>query len=816
MRRFVTVFILLLCSVPFGISISGCGKKTPVTYCNASTGDAGVIVGQLNSIVLQPVIYGISLNYGQIGQLSTPTGTDCKGTTVSVTKYTYSARNTAGTQLPIPAIDVNPSTGALCAGTWNRSLNVIPDYTVCTALPSLDPNNSVAYVTAEANGVTSNPIPVYTHPVVTSVVLATQPSTAPCSTDPTTACCPLAAANTITATPYYGQSCISQGQTGQLVARVYSGSAGNLQNISCQAGHLNFAAQSNAIVSIDQNGVATAQQPGSTVINATVANAGSSAGFFSTCPPVSIALSVPNTTATSLTVNQNFSQPLTAVAYDKNSFDPNTGQLLSTATPLNGLTLEFVSTTPTTIPVASNGTVTPTYPGGASITAICQPPSCNPSPFNQIGYLNNGKPVTSNPIGITTPGTNSTLLYIASTQSRYLVPVDFTTTTLGTPVQLPYVPNSMVISNDGSSIYMGSSTELMVVSAVSDGVTREDVSSPGTVLGVSPDNSTVAITDPVRKLIYLEAAAGGVTTQFGGIGTHAQWTPDSQTVYITTSTNQLLVYSVFTGWNNITPGVSPMAVAVNPLDVAVTVPSVGAYFAGAPATPGGPATTAVGYCPASTTTTTNGQTTVTNVFDPAADSSTAITDRIAATNDGKHIIGAAVSNSSISDLFVTLPVGSCPASGAPLRFTSVATTTPLTSITPTAITGVLPSSGLGSSSSSTAPSTVVAITYTGTGGVLPTYTPSNAGTATPGTLTNIPLTGTATAPVAAVWSTDNLTLFTGTSGDNLVHLITRNASGGALTDSKTIAPSLPVAPNTGATGPLATPNLLVQKPRKTT
>ena len=31
----------------------------------------------------------------------------------------------------------------------------------------------MTYVTAEAGGVTSNPIPVYTHPVVTSVVLGT-------------------------------------------------------------------------------------------------------------------------------------------------------------------------------------------------------------------------------------------------------------------------------------------------------------------------------------------------------------------------------------------------------------------------------------------------------------------------------------------------------------------------------------------------------------------------------------------------------------------------------------------------------------------
>ncbi len=809
MRRFVTLFVLVLVSVPFGISISGCGKKNPVVFCNASSGDAGVAVGQLNNIVLQPVIYGVSLNYGQIGQLSAPVGTDCKGTSVSVSAYTYGSRD-------LSIVDVNPATGALCAGTWNRKLNVIPDYTVCTPPANQDPNHSVTYLTAEANGVTSNPIPVYTHPVVTSVVLGTQ--TAPCSAEPTadqtTNCCPLAANNTITAPAYSGNSCISQGATGQLVARVFAGSGtyntatgkttGSLSNVSCQAGHLTFAAQTPGIVSIDQNGVATAQQPGSTVITASVANAGSSAGFFSTCPPASIKLTVPNNSSTNITVNQNFAQPLVATVLDQNNVT------------LTGLALEYVSTTPTTIPAAANGIVTPTFPGGASITAICQPPTCNPSPFNQIGLFGNGKPVTSNPIGVTTPGSNSTLLYLASTQSRYLVPVDFTTATLGTAVQLPYVPNSMVISEDGTSIYMGSSTELMVVSATTDGITREDVTVPGTVLAVSPDNSTVVISDPVRKLIYLEfagaaatttggtATAPGVATQYGGVGTHAQYTPDSQTVYITaadpaTGVDQLLVYSIYTGWNNITPPTAPAANGNFPLDVAVTVPSVGAYFAGAQ-------TTAVGYCPASTTTTTNGQTTVANVFNPLADTVATATDRIAATNDGKHVLGASASTRLLSDLQVRLPTGPCPTSGAGLQFPAGGgatpfTTTPLAGTAPSAITGVFPASD----------SSVALVTYTGTGGVLPQYVPSSTGTATPGVLTNIPLSGAATAPVAGVWSTDNLTFYAGTSGDNLVHLITRGATAASLTDSRTIAPNLP-----GINGGVAVPNLLVQKPRKIT
>ena len=73
--------------------------------------------------------------------------------------------------------------------------------------------------------------------------------------------------------------------------------------------------------------------------------------------------------------------------------------------------------------------------------------------------------MTSTAVTVIAPGVNSTNLYIGSTNSLYLVPVDFTQNQLGSPVRLPYVPNSMVISNDGNSIYMGSSYELMTFSA---------------------------------------------------------------------------------------------------------------------------------------------------------------------------------------------------------------------------------------------------------------------------------------------------------------------------------------------------------------
>ena len=833
MRRFVTLAVLLLFTIPFGVSISGCSKKSPTTFCNG--GDNGIPVGQVTTITLTPQIFGISLNFAQIGQVTTPVATDCKGTTETVSKLTYGTFLANGTP-DMTIADVEPTTGKLCAGTWNRNTGGgIPDFTTC------NPTNKsgTVFVIASGDGASSNPLPIFVHPVVTSVVLgplstdcvndpatncspaAFTTQTTTCATNPATGCCTAPVTSGAATAPT--NNCASQGTTGQLAARVYQSTPATLaNNISCKVGHLSYVAQTPSVVTIDQNGVATAQQPGSTVITANISNAGSSAGFFSTCPPMSIALSVPGITgsssATSVVVNPNNTQPITSVAKDKNG------------TVLTGLTLEFESTTPTTIPAAAGGTVTPTFPGAAAITAVCQPPSCNPSPFNQIGLFGNGKPVTSNPITVTAPGSNSTNLYIASTNSLYLVPVDFTQPQIGAPVRLPYQPNSMVISNDGSTIYMGSAFELMTFSATTNTLSTQDTTVTGPVLAVSPDGTTLVITDPIRQFVYLYSASGtsatsgtggtggaggtstaaGIVTQYGGVGTHAVFSPDSQTVYITlgdynaatgvtTPNNQLLVHSQFTGWY-------ATASSQATTDVALGVPYVGAFFGGNP-------TTARSYCPVTTVSggTSTTSSTTTNVFYPDASVLAPPTNRVATTNDGLHLLGATPTTftdsllstpaTPTSPAHAGLPIGNCP-DATPQNFTATSVFGgALPSVTATAITGVLPTSD----------SKTAFVTYTGTGGVVPAYTPQATG---PGTLTTIPLStalGTPVAPVSGVVSADNLTFYAGTSGDNAVHLITKQADGSYKDVTTPIAPKLP-----DVNGNLVAPNLLVQKPRKST
>ena len=85
-------------------------------------------------------------------------------------------------------------------------------------------------------------------------------------------------------TPYTATGCLSQGVTGQLSARAYAGNSTTQTNISCQVGHLTYTPQTSAVVTIDENGVATAQHPGSTVITSTLAEAASSAGLLLDLP----------------------------------------------------------------------------------------------------------------------------------------------------------------------------------------------------------------------------------------------------------------------------------------------------------------------------------------------------------------------------------------------------------------------------------------------------------------------------------------------------------------------------------------------------
>ena len=367
----------------------------------------------------------------------------------------------------------------------------------------------------------------------------------------------------------------------------------------------------------------------------------------------------------SVTVNTNNVQPLTTTILDTNN------------NPISGLQLQYTSNDPINIPVSNTGSVTPAYPSDAAIVAQCLPSVCNPAPQNEIGNLSTGLPISSNPIDINTPGPSQALLYMASPQSLNLVPLDFQSGNVGTPIRLPYQPNSMVMDENGNNLFLGSSAELMIAAispTAGTTLTTQVPGVPGTVLAVAPNDTLVVVHDPCRQLFYLYTppvgnlaasllsfAAPGPTISCNvnsqpndpSVEVHppyaAQFTQDSQTVYIT-GENSLFTYNTFTGWHICTENGQSGNCPINPsstspTSVAVTIPGVGAYAAGSP-------TTAFGYCALGPNNAAQNAgppptgladpTTAVNPTEyyPNAATVAAQTDELAATTDGYHIIGA--------------------------------------------------------------------------------------------------------------------------------------------------------------------------------
>ena len=823
MRRFLTLVFVLCLAIPAGISISGCTRNPAANYCPVTSG-YGLQVSQVASITLQPQTTGISLAFGQTQQAQSPSAYTCTGAGASVNSSQYSY-GTSNNKL----VDISP-TGNICAGTWNRNTGGgIADYTYCNfpnPLPTTAGNPyGVAYITASADSVTSNPVAVFVHAQVSSVALVGPQQ---CLSQTQTAVLDAQACYSSGGSQYLlcAPSSVTTAATPSLACPVAPGQTlASIPSCSTSIGFFNFAVASAnvGIINSDTN-VITANQPGTTAVNASIAGSGSSAGYFSTCPPQSINVTLANG-STSGTVTQGVTQNLTTTAID------------TRGNSLTGLTLDYQSTNPIDISVNSSGSVSATHPGVASVYAVCQPASCNQAPINEIGLDSTGLPLTSNAVTIATPGTISDYVYFAAPgQSQYFVPIDLLSGTIGSTVRMPYVPNSMVMDSGGNNLYFGSEHELMVYSTLSNTLSKQDTNAPGVVLAVSPNNSELLINDQQRQLFYLYGAANGSYTTFGGMGSAAAWTPDSKTLYITDSaalnapptitghTDTLYVYSQNTGWTTYalppglpagtTPALPPnsfpwgsaqlpenVAVSIAKQTPAITVPGVGAYLRGNP-------TVAHAWCPTGTVTSTG--TSITSYYPgpfpgtvatQGGDEQTLQSDVLAATANGSHILSAGIVGGGVSlnDIAVTIPAAQCPITSTGSGATLVETLGPLTIQHP-----ATPYTQKALAVNATAVNQVVAspssnlafVTYDGTttGAQLPYYIPGTGGAA--GTVGYVTLTGSAaiTAPLIGNFTADDSIFFVSTAGDNQIHFISVPATVSAATpptDTKQISPNLP-------------------------
>ena len=825
MRRFLTLVSLLFLAIPAGITVTGCYRNPGAKSCNGL--GYGLLVGQVDSITLQPQVTGISLAYGQTQQISTPTATDCKGDSVSVSTWTYGTTNN---QL----VDISPS-GMLCAGTWNRnSGGGIADYTTCNA-PSPLPNTgglpySTAYITATGDSVTSNPVEVYVHQQVTSIALAGSG---------TSQCYSQSESTTLDSQACYAGTngsqylfCAPTGLSASSYACPMASGVTSVPSCSTSLGIFSYAVGNSTIGSINADtNVITAEQPGTTNITATVAGSSSSAGYFSVCPPKTIALTTASG-GTSATVTQGVTQTLSNSILDTNGNS------------ITGAALSYQSTNPIDISVSS-ATISALHPGVATIYATCQEPNCNPAPINELGLYGTGLSTASNPVTITTPGTVSEYVWFgAPNMSQSFVSIDMVTGTPNSTVRLPYVYNSMVMDKTGSNLYFGSPIELMVYSTSSNSITKQDTSVPGVVVSVAPNNSYALINDTVRQILYVYNITSGTSQSFNGMVASAAWTPDGSTMYavdsttlntggVTGHTNTLYVYSTGTGWSSY-----DLSTTGGATTVASMIPGIGAYL-------GGPQTQARSWCPTGTVGSTSSM-----ILYPQADTQDVQIDQLAATTDGNHMLGATQTSGGIelTDLGITYPT-------TPLTTSSTSSVSTTTLSIPTACTfaengttGVQTLTGttftstvsqttlaaLGSTAVNqvlTSPvSNLTFITYsadsTNTGAKLPYYLPGTKGTI--GTVGYVTLTGSSavTAPLAAAFSPDNSYLFVSTQGDDLVHYIaipTSVSTSNPPTDSQQLAPALPpcsVSTDTNCkytgTGTVVPATVITVVPRATT
>jgi trimeric autotransporter adhesin len=812
MRRFLAFAVLFLCSLPAGLSIAGCGHN-PNNYCVNNGHAYGIKTTQVVAVALQPEATGLSLAWGQTGQVGPATAYNCTGGTESVTKYIYSSSN-------LQLGDISPA-GTVCAGTWNRnSPGGVPNFTICTPPAGSSLSSFVGctsgtcgtvQVTATGAAVTSNPVNVYIHPPITSMTIPQQTA---CISQGQTLSASLLSQTTVTGpggVTLCSPSTISctspNASVGTITYSPVTASVVTINNTT-EPANPNPITGGSSSISPNPNGIATANLAGSTVVNASAAQVTSAAGYFSTCPPKTIALSI-NGNNTSATVTPSSVQTVVANVTDNNT-PPAT---------LNGLQLTFTSTEPQNLTVTSTGSITNTFPSHATIAAICQPPTCNPAPVNLIGLLGNGMPVTGNTITVDAPGRSSNQIWMGSSQSPYFSEVDLTTGGVAAPIRLPYTPNSMVMDANGDSLFFGSYHELMIYHTLGNTLSKEVPGVPGVVLAVSPSGATALINDQLRQVLYLYNVSGGViATSIAGIANRAQFSADGNTVYVVgqdpaTGLNTLFVNNSSTGWSTYTLTSEPTYAcpleaagtaevpAYNPAydpfcgaGVGITVPNVAAFLTGN-------ATVAHSFCPNSSASP--------PYYPPAADVS-ATTTQLVATADGNHILGADTTTLTDIGLFQDtgfktpgLLPGACPAySGPALALNTNFTQAALPAgVTPSEIDQVV----------SSPDSSIAFITYNvATGqtatGVLPYYL-----TAAPGTVNSVTLSGGAAAgaPVAGVFSPDGTIFFVSTSADTLVHMVGTTSTPPA--DTQTIDPKL-----TDGNGNAVPAQFLAVKSRSTT
>lgn len=449
----------------------------------------------VTKIVLTPTY--LSLNPGQVERI-TATAQNYAGSTIVAD---VSFASSSSTQVTVSA------SGEVCAGTWDAN------YINCNALPG-QAAVGTATITATSGTVTATAT-VYAHIHADRAIV-----------DPTTGCVSVGATPTYTATVY---NTTSPGC-----------SAVNPCDITSTVGPITFISTDLQVMSNNSTtGVLTATAPGGTGIFARVSGLNSVPQPALVCPVVSIQVHDAASSNTSFNLAVNGTQNLVADVTDSNgvAIKPT----VTWASIPSGSASVALTPATSTVPTSPTAyTATSVAAGTAIVTASCSTPTCNRNVVPQYGQ---------NLVTVTTSGSSSTTVYAASTSSLTLVPIPSPANTVGTAINLPFLPNSMVSSLGGSKLYLGSSSGLMIVDTATGGVTTNSVA--GQILAISSDSSYLLISNSAGTVTYLYSISSSTAVYTQSVtATSAAFAPDSHSVSFLTG--QQLYYDTITPTNNIT------------------------------------------------------------------------------------------------------------------------------------------------------------------------------------------------------------------------------------------------------------------------
>ncbi len=527
------------------VALTGCSSSSPTT---------NTVFPVPGRIILNPST-PVSLTVGSTSQAFTATTQNNTGTAVT-TPVQFISSNTAVLTIA--------SNGIACAGTWDS----LTAPQICTPGPV-----GVAVVTATSHGISSPPTTVYVHQRIDKISISAIPGQ-----------------------PAPQGPCFSKGQTFNYQASAFSQGL----DITSTVGPFTWTAITTDVATLKTatdlapvTGLAsgqlqvTANTPGMTAIFASLSNVTSETFDFTTCAVESIALTVTGSSTNSINVTSGTGKTVTATVLD------------TLGNPITGVPLTWSSSQPGTVGVSTAGAVTTTKGGGASVIASCTPPTCNIGfqpllpiyPQNAIDVV--VAPVAATSTTATTAATQA--IYVSSTGvtsagdcatttgcSSLLIPITGPANTLGTAVNLPATPNSLVFDRQGAKAYLGTDFSflgtrgLMIVTFANPPTVAQVKSLTGKVLTISPDGKKVILSDtkssPNQVFVFDTTANTTVTLPIVG-ATAADFSPDNLKAYIVAGTN-LYVYSTLEALKTVPLGASPA------IDVSFLANGAFAYLAG--------------------------------------------------------------------------------------------------------------------------------------------------------------------------------------------------------------------------------------------